>query len=115
MKKKKEESPIGKLAWLILNEATKMNAKSILMDKNGDAEIILLKYKIDNSWIEQGSPPRFLWTNLRNIYLLWAGSDQWKSGSYSGRIKKEELIQEWLLEVSESHDTLEFKSITNEK
>jgi len=102
-------STFEKLAALLLNKATEKKAHAVLLDKNGDAKSILLKYHIDGNWVkEDDPPPKFLWPNLRNVYLLLAGVDYWKKGAFSGIIRKDFIIQEWYLKVSESHDVLEF-------
>ncbi len=107
-----EISPIEKIAALILNQAAEMKSQAVLLDKNGNAKSIILKFKLAGHWrMDFDRPPKYLWSNLRNVYLLWAGADYWKKGAFSGIIRQHFIIQEWSLNVSESHDVLEFKPI----
>jgi len=106
------DAPIERLAYLILNEATVMKAQVVLLDRNGSAERIILKFKIAGHWRRVEQPPKYLWTNLRNVYLLWAGIDYWKKGEFNGTIKQDSILQEWSLKISESHDVIEFKPVT---
>ncbi len=105
------DAPIERLACLILNEATVMKAQTVLLDRNGSAKKIILKFKIAGHWRKVEQPPKYLWTNLRNVYLLWAGIDYWKQGEFGGTIKRDSILQEWSLKISESHDVIEFKPI----
>ena len=105
-------APIEKIAIMILNQATEIKAQAVLLDRNGSAENIILKFKIAGHWRRFEQPPKFLWTNLRNVYLLWAGIDYWKRGEFSGTIKQDSILQEWSLKISELQDVIEFKPVT---
>jgi hypothetical protein len=107
-------TPIERLANIILNQATAQKVQAVLLDENAKGKSILLKYNIAGHWRKMESPPRFLWGNLRNVYLLWAGFEFWHKGAFSGIIKRDDIVQAWSLKVSEAHDKLEFNPAPRE-
>jgi len=51
----------------------------------------------------------FLWSNLLNLYMLWAGVEYWRKGAVGGAIRRDGLKQAWSLKVSEAHDRIELE------
>jgi hypothetical protein len=139
MKELEEIAPIEKLAAFILNKATEHQADKVRVELlHGSAEIgdelleklqrqsfvddemakllksssIAVKVCVDKEWQEFDPPPVYLWSNLRNLYLRWAGIEYWQKGAASGSISEDLVNRPWSFSISEDHNKLELELIT---
>lgn len=93
-----QSSPIERLAELILNEASEKQATQIRMRRSGHRVDVL--FLIDGTWESQDRPPVYIWPNLANVLVLFAGLEPWQKGERTGRIDRSVLTDRWWLTCS---------------
>lgn len=106
-----DSSPIFKLVELILNEASLLHATEVII--NADGKKCYVSHLISGEWVEAEAPPKYLFPNIRNLYMTFAGIEYWKQGKLKGTINQANFLQEWDFEISEDHNQLHFQTKTN--
>jgi hypothetical protein len=109
LKELENTSPGKVLAATLLSESEKFHAETFVIDKSGNTDEIICKYKVGEKWDELPRPPASVWSLIYNVYMIWAGLDYFKPGIQKGHIKHDELNWQWDFEVNEPHDKITFK------
>jgi hypothetical protein len=108
-----DEPAILKLIALMLNEASILGAETLRIYVK-ERSVITEQFS-DDAWHPVESPPLYLWKEIVNIVVRYAGHEYWTKGSKKGKISRSELRDDWMLETNSQYEEILFYRVNEDE